>query len=565
MTESNHKRWHLVATFTVSAVLTNCGTDLAPVPPTRNGIAQSLSLRSAALEMMRGHGVDTRLELVSKGIALGLGGQETAHLFGFAFGGVSICDSQLKAIEVLGQAPITLGSMPSLENLALVKGEWPDVKRAFSLAEAAAPDNGVFAPLVFDSSERCYINRAGTLTPVADMSVTAGNLGYRVVVGADSVYRFEPRFFDVDGKSRVYSPNKLDAKLTEFTLKGLTGDGSLTSQYFATTFDSTKYTRAKNAEHNFFYTPGISDFDETSVFTNASRTLEWFQTIGYSEFGPKVIKLVVHAILGGSGNNALYNPATATAPPFIFVGDGDGILLQNLTTDQDVVGHEFGHHVVYATVTNVSGQSLVLHEGLADFFTFARTGDSCLGESICPKASAIHCAIEAKCLRTAENDLKFGGADLPVEEHFRSQFISGMLWDLISKDLIPVADVSKLVLTAVSYLVADSGYKHLVLALMIADKNLYAGANCSKIFARATTRGLGTLIASFKCGEALPSIATLTNDEPAAQPVAVSNKSKGGSGPCGVVSGGSATVPGVLSLLLCLFPLAAVWPVRSRR
>ena len=60
----------------------------------------------------------------------------------------------------------------------------------------------------------------------------------------------------------------------------------------------------------------------------------------------------------------------------------------------------------------------------------------------------------------------------------------------LSKDGIASVDVAKLVLAGVSYLISDSGYKHFVLALMIADKNLYASANCDKIVARATSRGL---------------------------------------------------------------------------
>lgn len=85
-------------------------------------------------------------------------------------------------------------------------------------------------------------------------------------------------------------------------------------------------------------------------------------------------------------------------------------MLTNLPVDADVIGHEFGHHIIYQTITSVSGESLILHEGLADYFTFAHTKDDSLGESICP-AGSLACWTKGQCLRTANNDINFSSLE----------------------------------------------------------------------------------------------------------------------------------------------------------
>ena len=83
------------------------------------------------------------------------------------------------------------------------------------------------------------------------------------------------------------------------------------------------------------------------------------------------IILDIHARPGGSKNNALYVPKeTETDAAKIMIGNGDGNILKNLPQDREVISHELGHHIIYHHITQTSGESLILHEGLADFFTF---------------------------------------------------------------------------------------------------------------------------------------------------------------------------------------------------
>ena len=147
-------------------------------------------------------------------------------------------------------------------------------------------------------------------------------------------------------------------------------------------------------------------------------------------------------------------------------------VLDNLPKDTDVISHEYGHHVIYKSLKSTRGESLILHEGLADFFVFARTGDGCLGESICPSGSQI-CEVD-QCLRTADNSLVYGEGLYPHKPaHQKGQLISGYLWDLAQSNDVPLEDLERMVLRAIDLLVSDSGIEHFMLALYNADQELH--------------------------------------------------------------------------------------------
>jgi hypothetical protein len=307
----------------------------------------------------------------------------------------------------------------------------------------------------------------------------------------------------------------------------------------------------KESSFQYNYDPATQAdaFAQTSVFVNANRALVWLLEQGYDNFGTVPIKLYVHAVLQNDSNNALYEPRAGNS--IIYVGDGDGDILQNLATDGDVVSHELGHHVVYNTIKRIDKEEcLVLHEGLADYLTFARTENACLGESICPDSSVQTrvCVIPKTCLRTGENDYVYGSKTLPKEPHLRSQFVSGMLWDLHSKDAIPFQDVTRLVLKTIGLMVEDSGYRHWAIGMLLADDAFFKGANCQTIRNRLVARGLGTEVQDITC-ESLTSQTLITSTStasvkdylgPASDSVtstAATTKRKSSTN-CGMISGG---------------------------
>ena len=366
------------------------------------------------------------------------------------------------------------------------------------------------------------------------------------------VFNYEPRDFHVDAKSTIYETNSVDGNLNSYTIPNISPPSG--GFYYASNADFTTTMadgspRFKSTDTDFNPSIGSTNFDEISLFTNAVRTLDWLRSLGYNDFGSNRITLVVHDDLS---NNALYQPDNSR--PLIKVGEGDGNLLDNLSTDQDVVSHELGHHVVYGSITRISGESLVLHEGLSDFFTFARTGNACLGESICP-ATSDFCYVPNQCLRTGDNDLALGDANLPPEPHMKSQFISGP-WDLIKKDKAPANVWAALVLKAVKILNFNSGYQDLLLSLLVVDAAEYQGAYCNQIYNRATERGLGSLVSDYSCDKIASDtvapyssgakINSILGKEEAAQEQSSSSSS---SGWCGSIAGGSSQTTAFLFML----------------
>ncbi|RYZ56979.1 MAG: hypothetical protein EOP07_11180 [Proteobacteria bacterium] len=333
------------------------------------------------------------------------------------------------------------------------------------------------------------------------------------------------------------------------------------------------YAFAQEPSFTFNYNPAneSNKFTQASIFTHTNVALSWLKSHGYKNFGDTQIKLLAHAKISGDVNNALYQPASGGAAPMILVGDGDGNVLQNLGTDADVVSHELGHHVVYKTVTDIRGESLVIHEALADYFTFARTGNACLGESICPNTPVglQVCAVPRQCLRSGENDYAYGDADLPEQAHLRGQFISGLLWDLTKKDNIPQDDVTSLVLKSVDLLVSNSGYKHLIVAMLLVDHAEFRDKYCPTILARAKVRGLSGILSDVSCSSITSStnsqanVTTFLNTGGTTTPAATTSTKKAGKA-CGVLNAGGGSGQAAGLLLILSLPAAITWVRRKK-
>ena len=516
---------------------------------------QNLGLRNlTAHELLHllasGPDGSTHLKLIKKngqGLALSQGYRESIS---FEVKGVPLCEYQVSLVRLQG-SPFALGSLPH-PFYNEPPATWPELSSSETLLRQALESRGVFVEDPTFQSEKCYVVREGTLFSAWKIHMQNLGLTYEGIADGEEIYHVQPLFFHATGNARIYPNNALDASLQDFELTDLKESGQLSNNYFFTEIQSTSQPLANKSDFQFVFSPESSEFAETSIFTNANRILAYFQSIGYQNFGNFPLKLVVHATIGNDSNNALYQPAVNTHST-IYIGDGDGTILKNLATDRDVVSHEFGHHVIFGTLTSVKGASLVLHEGLADFFTFAKTGNACLGESICPSGSPIRCAVEAQCLRTAENSYSFTSADLPSEAHLRSQFISGLLWDLTAKDAIDRTLVSKAVLGGVALLAQSSGYRDFIIALLKADESQNGGAHCQTILERAQTRGLESFLTDVSCSNTLPEISgtqqatTIAEDNSES-----SNSGDSGGGLCGVAGGSVGTASGLWWLLLPL-------------
>ena len=356
--------------------------------------------------------------------------------------------------------------------------------------------------------------KTGQLVPVWESVVRVdGKKSFRVLSDQNLIYKVQKKWFEgVQGKVQAYNHNPRDGNLETFDVE-LSGTGYLENDELKTDTNSNHRNktsgipRAFSDSNEFIFNPDGASFAEASVFAHAYNMLAYFKDLGfkYSESNP--MKLVVHALFDGEKNNAQYDPPSSVLDkhPTISVGSGDGKILQNLPFDGDVIKHEFTHHVVTQTLKDVIGEALILHEGLADYFTFASTNDACLGESICPDNSGL-CIVKPEqenpdkksCLRTGEIELKYNDSRYrKYGFHTKGQLVSGFLWDLRSELTDEV--FTPIAYKALSYLVRDSGFKDFLISLLLADLSLNDAKNACLIYQRALERSFDEFLVDVNC------------------------------------------------------------------
>lgn len=411
--------------------------------------------------------------------------------FAFIVGAHPICGVTLRVIAQEGDERVVVGSIPVVDQVTAFQDEdWPDAASAANSAihGVARHQNLDVATGKVAKMSRCVLNEQGALEPIWDFVISFGALQYTVWSTPERIAYAAPRHFDATATVRAYDPNKVKGVLKDFKVE-VSGDGTLTNDQFLS-YSLVTSSQATQSNHSFVYDEADPRFAEASSFAYANQQYDFVKSLGYTWSGPRPIKIAVHARGNGLTNNAFYRPPLDDEPPVIFVGDGDGKTLRNLAFDADVVGHEFGHHVVLQSVTKLDGESRILHEGLADFLAMSRSGNACLGESVCPEHSAI-CYVRSKCLRTAENTLNYAGGEYrdTGDIHRKGQLVSGFLWDLRKEAKIPGDTLVRYVLEAIPYLPANAGFKSLVASLLyVAQK--HDGIYRDEIVDAATARGL---------------------------------------------------------------------------
>lgn len=518
--------------------------------------------------------VQMRAKTYSHGLSLH--GEEKSREYTFYVNDLPICHYSVKAHVLKNNETLILGRVPNVDNIEPAPvSDWPSASDSIERGIKALRDEGhEFSSAKLIRHSRCYNVNGGNLMPMWDATIEIGGLPYQMVGDSYETVMLQPQYFDVAGKVQSYDTNVKTGSLKTFSIE-LNGDKTLSSEFFQTVL-SDGSARANSDSHNFIYAANSPFFAEASVFSHANAQYEFVKSIGYTWVGPKPMLLEVHQTFSGKVNNALFRPAesTDTGKPTISVGDGDGQILGNLPTDSDVVAHEFGHHTVYRSLKSTSGESLILHEGLADFFAYSRTGDDCLGESICPNGSRA-CWVMNQCLRTANNDLNYKSDNYLglAEMHLKSQLVSGMLWDMRKSNKIPGADLTLLVHKAVDYLQAKSDLDDLVIAMVTADKEAFGKKYGPSILEAASARGFTDVVGQIDLDKdvipAMTSTGTVDNGSNVAPGGGTSSRSsKKGNEFCGVGSSIAATNGltwgGLLLLILPILVLAGgkLVPVR---
>jgi len=568
-----------------------------PFLPKTSGFAfkQAPQLMDANLadqipDALRAEGLSPRFNLRQKsynGMSL-VGDQRIESIsYGFDLDDVPVCDIEVKVHRTLDGSTTIMGAMPvaPLDPRTLKDSQWATAEQLQKIVGETLLMSSLGTSYKIEAQDKCIW--ADGSKPVWKMTVNAGGLNYEMIADSSEVYRFDPKHFHATGSASVFATNVDEGSAGPIELREMDTSGYLSSKYFQGCLPTSagkvvckptegaalyQFAQEPNLEFNYDPANDSNKFTQASIFAHTNVALEWLESQGYKNFGSIPIKLVSHAKINNDVNNALYQPsATAGGAAMILVGDGDGDILKNLGTDSDVVSHELGHHVVYSTVTEIRGEALVIHEGLADYLTFARTGNACLGESICtdtPVGLTV-CVKPRQCLRSGENDYVLGAKGLSTQAHIQGQIISGMLWDMTAIDGIPQKDVTNLVLKGIDLLVANSGFKHLVVSMLLVDHAEYGDKNCATILARAKTRGFGSVLDDVTCESITSSSGSGTNVNTFLNPggsvaTGSSASKKSSSKSCGVLNAGGGSGQAASLLLILSLPVAITWIRRKK-
>ena len=243
-------------------------------------------------------------------------------------------------------------------------------------------------------------------------------------------------------------------------------------------------------EGYFSYTPDEEElFDQVQTYYSLERAKAFFDQY-FPELYDSKLKVYTHTSLD---NNAMYLPGDETVADAIYLGTNDNVFMTNLNRDSDVIIHEYAHHIIYQFLTTTYGDSLVLHEGTADFFAFVINNDPHLAETLLPGASY---------LRTGDldEDRAFDDEKDYLSPHTLGQFWSSLLWDIYTE----LGEEGLVFITQSIYLWSTRmEMEDAVLALVEADQQQNEGKNRCKIIKLAINRGFydaTKLIDQSECG-----------------------------------------------------------------
>ena len=348
------------------------------------------------------------------------------------------------------------------------------------------------------AQRKCLVEQNGRLVPAWHVSFRINNLLYKALASSEGILTAEPDHFQqtITATAVVFRknpPNSTNIVLASIPLSGMSSGGSLCTKELVSQAPE-QVIPAFSASGVFEFQSSSAQFFQTSLFANAKTQQNYILSLGLlSQWPGSRISIKVDPENNFLNNQAVYNPPTATSPPEILMGFGDNLQLKLLYYDDEPVSHELGHHLIFQTLNNVrrDQDSAILHEGLADFLTMARTNNPCLGEIICPAGSTL--CVSTECLRRADSSLAVGDPDYNLLSfHKKSQAISGLLWDF--GKAIGLENAAKLTLKSIDFYAADADFANFLEAVMKADQALNRGVNACTFQSAAEGRGMANIL-----------------------------------------------------------------------
>ncbi len=356
------------------------------------------------------------------------------------------------------------------------------------------------------TATRCLQPVDFTLAPAYEIQASIGERPFLITGDRRGPYKIVPQSLhaaataSATATASVFKRNPYDKARVDVPLD-VDADGYLHSHILKIVSSSGELTVPIAVDGKFTAAPNDKDFAATSLMAHAEEQIAYdmsFRATSADDCLP--IEIQPHA---KDGPVYLASWNQDTSHPRILVPDGDGVTLQNLALDYDAVAHELGHHFVYQHLKALDYQpSLVIHEGMADFFVYAHTGDTCLAESICP-ADSLACIVPGKCLRSGDfkvSNMKFYNELYEKAPfHQQSQALSGMLVAMGADASIGADAIAKIAFASIDFLKAKSDLSDFLVAILSGDQAAFGGTHACKIVEIAKDYGLKDETAAVDC------------------------------------------------------------------
>jgi hypothetical protein len=546
---------------------------------------------------------------------------------------------QIKEQREFGRSVFAQGNVPRRLAAAL-NSPWPENPMPsdaedFALSEGAARDAVAwrlnFHPWRTTAAERVYVADDEAFVPAfrvfVDESASLPGRGpgvpLSVLVDARTGEIIEQTAlsFHVDGKALLYDENAVvneESGRKDIVLPALQAPGDRLKHGLFNVYNCDQLDVSTNCVQSA--TGNAGDFrgidfeskayDEVVAYHAVTKSMGWYRKImalkpnpsaawGADYPGPRgnfgiapglsfnvYVRSRTKTPTGYTLDNAAYMPSSlgkgSQAKILIGTGWEEGQpgqtqrKLRYLGRDTDVVMHEFGHHIVYRTLRDVSGQGGAIHEGTADYLTYAITGNNLLGESIVASGESLRAGN-----KTGTVDPYVG-----AKPHVAGEFWSSTLWE-VRKAMGPWKNgfyvFDKIVWESIDLLKQDANYYDFISALSRATEQFAKSENRPVAPLRNTLFNIfhkrGFLLAPGANGAlpgAAPALSETNYSAPLPPETTVSATSEEGDTPwyqCGVVAGvgktkGSTSTPWPLVALLLLplcAPIATHLTTRSAR
>ncbi|MFK7826731.1 MAG: hypothetical protein AB8G05_21495 [Oligoflexales bacterium] len=374
--------------------------------------------------------------------------------------------------------------------------EWEDIDLSEIEKSKKIEDLDV-KEIVLVSLDNCLQEKDGELLAISKLELFINGLKWQAEVHKNKILTLEKGFlslahasFSGQGSATIFDDN-IGQETKKFELNSLEEKSSFlcSRQIITSKTKPDQFTQSESRNYNF--SPDTEGFRDSSVFTNAHTTLEWFKTQGWDNWSTQQINIILDREEG-----PVYYPSTKQTLPTIYLPNhASG--LSNMQVDKDVIAHELAHHYLFEFWSDATNfETVILHEALADFFTIAKSSTPCVAERICSEEGSS--CISPQCLRSAINQIRYNDDyynSLP--KHLKSQVVSGMLWTAHTSGGIDLNQLVNFAHASLPLTPNNANIADFVNAILIPAREASLQADISyhcNLFDSAKSKGLDKLI-----------------------------------------------------------------------